>query len=306
MSSEQERLNAFSDLYNDSMTIGDVYPDSAQEAYANTHSDYEGQLGNRRDIPTVLESGGDRERCPYCGNWYKRIGSHWSQSSCEHPPISDYKIELLKGMMLGDGSLNFSNKYPLFDIAMTNVTFLKWLQMELGWLSGTFSIQKTASEIAQNDCERDFNTDVDGSHYLDYYRFYTTTHAQFEQFGQWYDTGEIIFPENLSVSPLSLKIWYVSDGCLSWSTDSTCYVVFSSQNESDRPGEIICALEKYGFTVGQSSENFRLSTSNTEDFFELIGDPVPGFEYKWAYQDRERYKRLKEQHREQHCTQTLE
>jgi len=287
------------------MTIGDMYPQSAQNAYANTHNDYEGQLGNGADIPTVLESDGDRERCPCCGNWYQRIGSHWSRSSCEYPPISNYKMELLKGMMLGDGSVNFGSRHSCFGIGMTNVTFLKWLQTELGWLSGTLSMQRTATEQAQS--VRDgFGCDTDESNCLDCYQFFTKSHPQFEKFGQWYDTDEIVFPENLSVSPTVLKIWYVSDGTFDWGTEHTTQVQFDSTNESERPDAIIGALEEHGFTVGQSGSTFRVSTSDTEDFFELIGDPVPGFEYKWQYQDRERYKQLKEQHQVKHCTQTLE
>lgn len=74
--------------------------------------DYEGQLGNGEDIPTVIESDGDEERCPYCGDWYSSIGNHWSHTSvnCSHPPVSRYKMGWLKGMMLGDGSLTGTKK----------------------------------------------------------------------------------------------------------------------------------------------------------------------------------------------------
>jgi len=215
-------------------------------------------------------------------------------------------MELLKGMMLGDGSLSFNQKYPQFIIIMTNVTFLGWLQTELGWLSETLSVKRIASEGAKH-ISNSLSENIDESNCLDTYQFSIKSHPQFEQFGQWYNTGEIVFPKNLLVSPTALKVWYVSDGTLKWdSRYDSKNIRFASLNESNRPDAIVSALEKHGFTVGHSGKVFRLSTSDTEDFFELIGDPVPGFKYKWAYQDRERYKRLKEQHREQHCTQTLE
>lgn len=44
---------------------------SSRDERPTAPSDYEGQIGNGAEIPTVIESSGDEERCPYCGNWYK-------------------------------------------------------------------------------------------------------------------------------------------------------------------------------------------------------------------------------------------
>lgn len=264
---------------------------------------YEGQLGDGERQPTVIESDGDEERCPYCGNWYSLIGSHWSQSSCEYPPISRYKMELLKGMMLGDGSLDMSCKNPHFAMQMTNVTFLHWLQRELGWLSGEMSRKMTASETAQS-ARDNLGSQSSSQDCLDCYRFRTCNHPLFTRFASWYETGSIRFPTDLTLTGISLRMWYVSDGCLDIGEGR---VEFGSLNESNRPQAIISMLSDCGFTVYQSGIHFRLPVDETEDFFDYIGhDPVPGFEYKWAYEDRDRYERLKKQCREQHCTQTLE
>lgn len=303
MSSQQERLSTFES----GSTLGTVYDTQpALDAYANTHSDYEGQLGNGQDIPTVLESDGEEERCPYCGEWYSEIGSHWSQGSCDHPPVSQYKMKLLKGMCLGDGSVKMDGKNPCMEFQMVNKTFLQYLQQELGWLSCSFWLKCTASESAQHNRKRGFDPDADENDYADGYRFYTKRHPQLQQFADWYhDRIGIVFPEDLSVSSIALKIWYISDGGLNYGNTNP-RIQFTSLNESDRPGAIVGALEGHGFTVGHTDEDFRLSTEDTEDFFGLIGDSVPGFEYKWAYEDRERYNRLKTEMREEHCTQTLE
>lgn len=83
-------------------------------------------------------------------------------------------------------------------------------------------------------------------------------------------------------------------------------IQFASANELERPAQIKGALEEHGFTIGVVNWFFRLSTEDTEDFFELIGDPVPGFEYKWVYDDSELYQQLKAETRRIHCTQTLD
>jgi hypothetical protein len=103
-------------------------------------------------------------------------------------------------------------------------------------------------------------------------------------------------------------MWWVSDGSFIWNSSGNSNVVFSSVNEGSRPQNIIQSFANCGFDCSlQGDDRFALPVSQTEDFFDYIGhDPVPGFEYKWAWQDKERYKRLKEQTREKHCTQTLE
>lgn len=269
-------------------------------------ADYEGQLGNGEDIPTVIESDGEKERCPYCGNWYKRVSSHWRLGKCQYPPISEYKIELLKGLMLGDGSMNTTDSY--FRCKMTNRTFLQWLSNELGWLASDVRKKKTAVEIADG-CRNSLDRNTQAKDCVDSYGIHTRPHPQLRGFTEWYSTGEIVFPTDLQLTPTSLAMWYVSDGGLSWQHERTHIMVrFASVNESERPQSIINMLEGCDFTVqhGKGSNEFYIPQREVDDFFEYIGDPVPGFAYKWAYEECDRYDRLKTQMREQHCTQTLE
>lgn len=269
-------------------------------------TDYEGQLGNGADIPTVIESDGDEERCPYCGNWYKRLSLHWTSSDCQHPPISQYKMGLLKGLMLGDGSMHNTDGY--FQCKMSNKTFLGWLCTELGWLVSDLRKKKTAVEAAKS-VRNGLGRNTKAKDCVDYYAAFSRTHPQLQRFSEWYSTGEIVFPADLQLTPTSLAMWYVSDGGLDWSNGAAGVMIkFTSLNESERPQAIESMLEGCGFTVqhGKSSKNFHIPHREIDDFFEYIGDPVPGFEYKWAYEDRDRYDRLKTQMREQHCTQTLE
>jgi len=271
---------------------------------AHTPLDYDGQLGNGYDVPTILETDDGEERCPYCGDWYKQITTHWTCSSCQYPPVSAYKMELLKGMMLGDGHMNLS--YGNFRCGMTNKTFLEWLTTELGWLASDVRKQCTAVEIATKAREG-LGSDTFAEDCVDLYSIRSRPQPQLQWFTEWYSTGEIVFPTNIELTPTSLAMWYVSDGGLIWHDCDNAKIKFTSCNESERPQAIIDMLEGCGFTVthGDTAKDFYIPHRDVDDFFSYIGAPVEGFKYKWEYEDRERYDELKTQMREQHCTQTL-
>jgi hypothetical protein len=266
-------------------------------------ADYDGQLGNGKHRPTILETDGDEIRCPYCGQWYEVVASHWTRSSCQYPPYTERKQEILTGMMLGDGSMNSED--GRFQCKMTNKTFIEWLTKQFGWLAHGVLKGRTAKESAKNLREGVLNRDTDGKNCQDKYRFQTVPHPALQEFSDWYDDdGNIHFPTDLSLTPLSLKLWYVSDGGLVWGNKNP-YIQFGSVNEKERPEAIISMLNGCGFDVSQSGKMFRLPTAQTKDFLDYIGSPPPGFEYKWEIDSREQYDKLKEQMIEEHCTQTL-
>jgi len=270
---------------------------------------YEGHVGDGRLYPTVIESRGagddQEERCPFCGSWYSLIGSHWSQGSCSYPPISAYKMELLKGMMLGDGFLDLQSNFPRFEISNTNKSFLQWLSTELGWLTTSVRMEHTAEQSYKKSSKLPNNASLEGFH--DLFRIRTKLHPQYQRFKSWYSTDEIVFPSDLSLSPESLRLWYVSDGSVKIDNRNSRShrPALSSFNESERPQSVLSALRSLGFNTYQSSYHFCISVDDTEDFFEYIGEPIVGFEYKWEYEDYDEYKRLKATCKDEHYSQTF-
>lgn len=273
--------------------------------FPKTANNYEGQLGNGEDIPTVVESDNDEERCPYCGEWYSGIGVHWTRSSdCKWPQISQYKTNLLTGLMLGDGSMHTNCGH--FECGLVNKTFLQWLSCELGWLVNNLSMQQTAIKSAKNTRET-LGRNTQPSDALDYYLLRTRSHPSLQQFIEWYNTGEIVFPTNIELTPTILRMWYISDGGLHWGNKKPI-VELNSVNEANRPEAIENMLGCAGFTINhkKGSEHFYIPHCEIDEFFDFMGnEPVPGFEYKWTYEDRERYDKLKDEMRTKHCTQTL-
>lgn len=256
------------------------------------------------------DDGTVKEKCPSCGNWYERISGHWAMSSCQHPSISQQKWEMCKGLMMGDGNIgNRSGKNCTIEINNTNLTFLEYLQHQFDWLSTILYKTETAQEAANrlSNGKQEMSSSVTNSEdYYDGYKIHTRSHSLFNEFEKWWTTGEKVFPYLNYTKPL-LRMWWVSDGSFNWRHGNSS-VRFASWKEGCRPENIINSFSDIGFDCSMyGGTDFILPVDQTEDFFDYIGhDPVPGFEYKWAWQDRDRYKRLKKESKEKHCTQTIE
>src|SRR6056297_1454358 len=92
--------------------------------------------------------------CPRCGKVYERLGQHWSMSnSCSHPTIPDSWIELLVGILMGDGTIHDPPSAKNLRIEVTNInkTFLEWIDEKLSWLSNGVALRRTAEEIREEN-----------------------------------------------------------------------------------------------------------------------------------------------------------
>ena len=108
----------------------------------NVEAEYIDYLENEyvtKEGSTIItrDNGNDsiEEKCPSCGNWYKKIGVHWVNGSCSIPPISEKKYQMIVGLIMGDGCINNGNKNCFAQIYNSNITFLKYLDEVFGWLS---------------------------------------------------------------------------------------------------------------------------------------------------------------------------
>lgn len=277
---------------------------SHTETTINTRETEDGEIEEQDSNSYTIE-----KQCPTCGSWYGQIGNHWGhhQSDCEYPPISYEKWEMLKGLLMGDGCLD--NRHCVnksVRVVNTNLTFIEYLRNNFDWVAFDFVKSYTSKEKAKQHRDSGFRTDAKMENRFDQYELRTRSHPKINKFEQWWETGELKFPQ-LEFTPELLRMWYVSDGCMKWKYNSS--IDFISSNESTTPQNIINSFNNIGLECnnGNNTENFRLPTAQTEDFFDYIGhDPVPGFEYKWAWKDKDRYKRLKKECEEKHKTQTFE
>ena len=298
------RQSAFDDVLNQQQDDdGGEPPEEDVDYLENGYVTEEGSTINTR----INDDGVEEEQCPSCGNWYQRISSHWSQSLCDHPPISQRKYEMAIGLMMGDGYIDINGKNCRLLVRNTNITFLQWLETEFSWLSGSICNMETAKEVADDLSKRGVdgesrNTNAEDCN--DVYVLHLRAHPVFNKLREWYKEDGLVFQE-VVYTPTILRMWYVSDGGIN---KSGMDVEFNSRNESNRPEVIKNGFSELGINIsnGNGQHVFQIYAERDE-FFDYIGhNPVPGFEYKWEYQDREEYERLKEQCDRQHKTQTLE
>ena len=217
--------------------------------------------------------------CPLCDCSKDHLGKHFALSSCGYPEISSEKLELLEGLLLGDGNISEPNSGNcVFRVSMINKEFLDWLDDRLGWLSTGVKLSKTAEQSSNNDLVEDGKTED----YSDVYRLNTVAHPKFNEYREWYDSGVKRFPKDLELTPRKMEMWYVSDGHLQ--NNGSVRADIRIWNERDRPEvvkNIIDSTNISGYRFDPNEGRLYFRTDSTKDLLEYIGNVTIGFEYKY-------------------------
>ncbi|MFC6975834.1 hypothetical protein ACFQL1_15980 [Halomicroarcula sp. GCM10025709] len=236
--------------------------------------------------------------CPHCGGVFEQLANHWAQSAtCVHPTLTQEQRELLKGLVMGDGSISNPKRGSgdsRMRVTSTNERWLRWLRAQFGPLATEPTLDQTGEELGRKARSNPSFDDSGGDwEYSDIYRMSVRSHPYLTMMRKrWYPDGEIRYPDDLHLTPLAAKAWYCSDGGISW-TDSAVFAAFGTHNEADRPGFLCDLFREHGFTARYSEPLVRVSSTQTEDLLEWMGTAPAGFAYKWESQSRQRYDRLK-------------
>lgn len=248
--------------------------------------------------------------CPSCGDKYERLGQHWAMSStCTHPSIPTRTKEILIGILMGDGTIHDppSAKNIRLEVTNINETFLRRLDERLGWLSNGVRLKRTAEEI------RDENrtSQYDRFSSLDYeirdqYVLTTVRHPELNEFATWYTGMQKRFPEDIHLSPTVLKFWYVCDGHLIWGSKGhkRPQVWISANNEADRPTYIRSLFDETPISPTFNEGRIMLTSDETEWFFDYVGKPPGGFDYKFVVECKREYHESKGEFYRTSTTQT--
>lgn len=164
---------------------------------------------------------------------------------------------------MGDGNIDWHNEgYPRFRVGMITKIFLEWVAKELYNI-----INETGLTLQQKAHDN----------YEDYYMLRTISHPYFEELQAWYINGEKKLPLD-TPEPLELKMWYIADG---GRMGERPFIRADSQSENLK--KLADSINKIGIdmTVVDQKRQINVLNKDRERFFEYIGAPVPGFEYKW-------------------------
>jgi hypothetical protein len=222
--------------------------------------------------------------CDYEGT-RRGLGIHYGHEPDHRKPLSNKQKEVVTGLLMGDGSINRQSKSPRLRAEMTAKAYLEYLDSKFPHISCGVTQSRSASEQAESHRESGFNNSASGNNYSDCYWWETMTHQDFDEFADWYNTGNKVFPESLELTPTVLKNWYVCDGGVN-NKSIRIYVGNERNNKSK--------IESYFLDIGigslkwsevdrgsRSHTSINFSVEDSEKLFEYMGEPLPGFEYKW-------------------------
>lgn len=238
--------------------------------------------------------------CQECGETYKAIGQHWSGKQCSHPQISNYQDDIIKGLMLGDGSLYRTTKNASMYVSSTNRDFLEWIDSEMGVMcTGNYNV---VTEEDHLEYAEDHGSIQPNSQYKDVWTIKLRAHPYFNQYREWYGEKNgrqvVMDVPEIEISPVMARVWYCSDGHMDFDEYGSGHVIFTSENFGQHNERLMGSFTGRGF--GGHIENHNVmdgrivfNRSGTQKFLDWIGEPIDGFEYKWCSEDREKYERLK-------------
>jgi hypothetical protein len=228
--------------------------------------------------------------CDGCGNTYQNIGAHWTKTDCERPQFSENQKNIITGLIMGDANIKVqsNNGNNFLRMEMITPTYLYFLDQEFGSLSTGVSFGRNGDKRNESD------TDI-GDNFSDTYIFRTRSHPYFNKMrDKWYPDGEKVFPNDIRLTPNTLKHWYCNDGSLNRSGSSPT-IRIAATNEYGNSEKIYNIFEKSDIITpsnihksdnGSKSFDICFSVSDSDKLWKYMGNPLPAFEYKWPEQYR--------------------
>lgn len=238
--------------------------------------------------------------CPTCGKQVQGLGLHWAHLPDHRPDLEGYRMELITGCLLGDGFADPVSNNTSIGVVSTNKRFLEWLAGELDPVINArgVRVQATPEESAQHVRDGLGKEPRAPSRYKTVYVLKTATHPQLNRFADWYGDDGKAPPEDLDLTPMVAKMWYCGDGGISWAPGAFAngFAGIAVHSLPDGVCEaLVSEFGKLGFSTNHTAGRIQFATADTPGFLGWLGDPSPGFEYKWEASDYDRYKMLKQQ-----------
>ena len=102
----------------------------------------------------------------------------------------------------------------------------------------------------------------------------------------WYPNGKKVVPYNLKLTPVTVRQWYIGDGCLEKNRNSRPRIKLATQSFSELENMYLKKiLSELGFKITYSPANNCLFVSpySVDNFLAYIGDcPIECYKYKWG------------------------
>ena len=199
-------------------------------------------------------------------------------------PMTDNMYEILRGAMLGDGSLKIEKNGVNASFSYTSKSY-----QHVYYVVKNFLEYRSGIGIRNNDV---YDKRTDKTYYK--YQFTTVTSPTFtEEYYKWYIDGIKHIPEDLKLTPLICKIWYLGDGSLRNLCNNTQDVVLCTNcfNKDEIKQILLPQLQMFNAKLyktanlknGQESFLIRIGKKvDVKKFLDYIGEcPFDDYRYKW-------------------------
>lgn len=197
-----------------------------------------------------------------------------------HINLNKECLEFIEGEMLGDGSF-----FPYKSISARYQHGSKYKEY-LFWLESILQMYgvKTSGEIQTRN-----STLSNGKTYVGY-KYITLWYRNFyDLYKKWYPNGKKIVPKDLKLTPITVRQWYIGDGCLVRPKKGNPWIQLSTDAfDTSSNDYLIGKLRELGFKgnyLPKSNHRIHLSVHSTKDFLNYIGDCPKEIEtiygYKW-------------------------
>ena len=191
-----------------------------------------------------------------------KIGNTLTLYSYEKYP-TDIQIQILNGIMLGDGSFSDKSKSITFSHKIDHESYLHYIQECLGELSGNQQMSQTSGYGTKMVRSRTIsNIFID-----DLYK-------------SWKIDGKCQVPKNMKLTPITLAFWYMDDGSLSHhesQNDRACFATCGFNEKS--VDTLILAFNDIGIIATKyNTEGYwriRLNTKEAYKLFDMISPYIP-------------------------------
>lgn len=222
--------------------------------------------------------------CKNCGEDYKQLGLHWRGEKCDYPSLSQEKKEILTGLLMGDGCVSKNAETAHMVVMMTNREFLEHIDERMGYLTTGVKLDRTAEEQEEMAQKGGNGFASDNPDFSPLYKLTFRTHTFFNTLNEWYSTGEKVWPPDVTITPLLLKMLYVCDGNIhkdKRTAGSRPTIGITASNEQENSEKIADIFHRAGFEMYWSGDCISVTTDESQAMWRYMGSPPPGFEYKW-------------------------
>lgn len=208
------------------------------------------------------------QTCLECGEDFKEIGKHWSYNESHIPDISRKQREVVTGSLMGDADINCQKGNWVFRLRGQEKQYLEYVSDILNPWSNSVHLNAPEGKYG---------------HERDYFGFMTSTSDYFvKQRQRWYDGSEKSFPRDVTMTSIVLKHWYCQDGdsCGGSISLTCCNEDGNEKKLSSYFDEHPVSISNFTYREGKL-HSIDFSKGESEWLWNWMGDPPPGFEYKW-------------------------